>query len=119
MKVNDLDGGWTREYLDTETGQHWIKYVVDERGFFVNLMLVSPKPTTDEIVELCFTSRYPDEVSAAATRLVLEEQLYKKEYRQKLIGILNQLDISRLSQTEKARLKSIIQAAQLTDVVNK
>lgn len=118
-KVHSLDGGWTTEYVDSETGQQWLKYVVDERGFFENLILISPKPTTDELIDIAFSSPYPDEVSAAATRLNIEEQADKKEFREKLLDRLKQLDILNLDKAGKDRIKTIIQASQLTDGVNK
>jgi hypothetical protein len=118
-KVGSFDGGWSTEYVENETERRWLKYVVDERGFFENLMLISPKPTTDELIDIAFSSPYPDEVSAAATRLNLEEQADKKEFRQKLIDRLNHLDISQLDKVGKERIKTIIQASQLTDRVNK
>lgn len=118
-KVNSLDGGWSTEYVDNKTGQHWLKYVVDDRGFFENIMLISPKPTTDELIDIAFSSPYPDEVSAAATRLNIEEQADKKEFRGKLIDRLSRFDISQLDKAERDRIKTIIQASQLTDRVNK
>lgn len=118
-KVNILDGGWSTEYVDTETEQHWLKYVVDDRGLFENMMLVSPKPTTDELIDIAFTSPYPDEVSAAATRLKIEEQVYYKEFREKLLDRLNRLEISSIEKAEQERIKTIILASQLIDRVNK
>lgn len=118
-KAGSFDGGWSTEYMENGTGRRWLKYVVDERGFFENLMLISPKPMTDELIDIAFSSPYPDEVSAAATRLNLEEQADKKEFRQKLIDRLNHLEILQLDRAEKGRIKTIIQASQLTDRVNK
>ena len=37
-QVETLDGGWATKYLDNSTGHQWLKYVVDDRGFFVNLI---------------------------------------------------------------------------------
>jgi len=118
-KINTVDGGWSTEYVDTETGRHWLKYVVDDCGFFENMMVISPIPTTDELIDIAFTSPNPDEVSAAAIRLNLEEQAYKKEFRQKLINRLNRLDIKSMEKSEQERIKTIILASQLIDRVNK
>lgn len=118
-QTDTLDGGWTTKYIDILTGHSWLKYVVDERGFFVNLIFISPPPTTDELIEIAFKTNYSDEVSAAATRLNIEELSDKKEYRQKLIDKLNLIDISKLDTAEKERIKTIILASQLTDRVNK
>ncbi len=59
-------------------------------------MLISLKPTIDELTDIAFTSPHLDEVSAVATRLNIEEQVDKKEYRQKLKDRLNPLDLSLL-----------------------
>ncbi|MDO9612991.1 MAG: hypothetical protein Q7J86_00510, partial [Bacteroidota bacterium] len=88
-------------------------------GFFRNLMLLSPAPTTDQLIDIAFTSEYPDEISAAATRLYIEEHEEQKEYRQKLIDRLLQVDFKDLDKTKNDRLKTIVLAGQLTDRVNK
>ena len=118
-KIRTLDGGWSTEYVDIETGKHWIEYLVDDRAFLENLMLISPKPTTDELIDIAFMSHYPDEVSAAATRLTIEERNDKIEFRQKLLTRLSQIDLLKLDQQEKERIKIIIFASQLIDGGNK
>ena len=118
-QVETLDGGWATKYIDKSTGHQWLKYVVDDRGFFANLIFISPLPTTDQLIEIAFNTKFVDEISAAATRLYIEEQSNKREYRQKLIDKLTTIDISSLDATEKERIKTIILASQLTDRVNK
>ena len=118
-ETDTRDGGWTTKYIDNSTGHQWLKYVVDDRGFFVNLIFISPSPTTDQLIEIALSTSYVDEISAAATRLNIEEQFDKKEYRQNLIDKLKIIDISKLDTVEKERIKTIILASQLTDRVNK
>lgn len=118
-QTETFDGGWATKYIDKSTGHQWLKYVVDERGFFVNLIFISPPPTTDQLIEIALNTKYVDEISAAATRLNFEEQSDKKEYRQKLIDKLTTIDISKLDTTGKERIKTVILASQLTDRVNK
>ena len=118
-QIEIIDGGWATKYIDTTTGNQWLKYVVDERGFFVNLIFISPAPTTDQLINIALNTKYVDEISAAATRLNIEEQSEKKEYRQKLTDKLTTIDISKLAPSEKERIKTIILASQLTDRVNK
>ena len=118
-QTNTIDGGWTIQYIDNLTGNQWLKYVVDERGLFVNLIFNSPLPTTDELIEIAFNSKHTDEVSAAASRLNIDELTNKNEFRQKLIDKLNTVDTYQLDKSEKERFKTIILASQLTDRVNK
>jgi hypothetical protein len=118
-KVETIDGDWATIFLDKDTGQKWLKYITDDRNFTYNLMLVSPMPTTDELMNIAFTSKYKDEVSAAATRLFLEERVDKKEYRQQLMDRIMERDMYTLNNEEKERIKAIIQSAQLTNNLNR
>ncbi|MEJ0101874.1 MAG: hypothetical protein WDO19_04605 [Bacteroidota bacterium] len=118
-EVDTLDGGWATKYIDNSTGQYWIKYVVDDRNFVENLMLVSPPPRTDELIDIALSSKHSDEVLAAAARLYFEEQTDKREFRKNLVDKLNQIDLEHFDQIEKERIKTIIKGSQLTDRVNK
>jgi hypothetical protein len=67
---------WLDNKIDTDTEELWIKYVADpDRGYFFNLMRVEPALSTDELIEIALTSEYPDEVTAAAYRLHLEQTI--------------------------------------------
>ena len=118
-EVKTLDGGWSTQYIDEQTGYYWLKYLIDERSFSENLMQISPPMTTEHLIEIALTSRYADEVSAAASRLSIEEQFDGKEFRQLLIDRLNNFDISQMNKAEKDRIKTIIESSKLTDRVNK
>lgn len=50
--IDIFNGGWTTKYIDNSTEYQWLKYMVDERGFFVNLIFNSPPITTDELIEI-------------------------------------------------------------------
>ena len=117
-KVETLDGGWSTKYLENETGFYWLKYIADDRSSSMNLMLISPPPTTDDIIDLVFISNYSDEVSAAANRLCIEEKVDKTDFRHKLISRID-IDLTKLDHEERDRIKNIIQSSQLTDKVNR
>lgn len=119
QKIEDFDGGWTVKFKDTATGEYWIRYMVDlDRGYFYNLMKTDPPPTNDELIAIAMISEFNDEVSAAATRLYLNEDLSHEEYREKLISKLKEFDFSRLNENDKRRIDTIIKAGQLTQRVN-
>lgn len=119
QKIDVLDGGWTIKYKDSNTGDLWIKYVIDpDRGYFFNLMRIDPAPTTDELIEIAITSEFIDEVSAAASRLHLDEETSNNEFREKLINRLKQFDFNVLSDLDKKRIETIIISGELTNRIN-
>lgn len=111
---------WTEKYLDPKTGNHWLKYMIDrDTGRYYNLMLLTPKPTTDEMIDIAFSSSSPDEVEGAVHRLFIEEEDKKKEFRPQFFERLKTYDISQLNPEGKKRIKTIILNGHLTDGINK
>ena len=118
-EIEKHDGGWTRIYLDEKTGDKWMQYTIDpDRGYFWNLMIISPKPNTDELIKIALESEYEDEIHASSVRLFLEEQQNGLKYRQKLIDKISELDLTKLPLKEKKRIEIIIQSAQLNTEFN-
>jgi hypothetical protein len=118
-EIEKIDGGWTRIYLDEKSGEKWIEYVIDpDRGYFWNLMNISPKPNTDELIKIALESDFEDEIHASAVRLFLDEQQNGLEYRQKLIDKLSEFDLTNLNSKDKERIETIIQSAQLDSEFN-
>ena len=112
--------GWTEKYKDNKTGRLWLKYMIDrDNGRYYNLMLLNPKPTTEEMIDIVFSSPDHDEVEGAAHRLFIEEEDEKKDFRAAIIDRLKQLDISKLDTEEKKRIKTIIINGHLTERTNK
>ncbi len=118
-EIEKLDGGWTRIYLDKNSREKWMEYVIDpERGYFWNLMLISPRPNTDELIDIALISNFDDEIHASSVRLFLEEQQNGLEYRQKLIDKISDLDLKNLNSKDKRRIETIIKSAQLNSEFN-
>lgn len=118
--LESLNHGWTEKYLNPETGQFWLKYMIDrDNGRYFNLMLLTPKPTTEEMIEIALTSSDNDEVEGAVHRLFLEEEDQKVEFRPALIRRLKGIDISKLDPDEKKNIKTIIINGHLADKTNK
>jgi len=112
--------GWTEKYLDPSTGKHWLKYMIDrDNGRYFNLMLLTPKPTTDEMIDIAFTSSDYDEVEGAVHRLFIDEEDEKIDFRPAVIERLKKIDISQLDNEGKKKIKAIILNGHLTDKTNK
>ena len=112
--------GWTEKYLDPKTGNNWLKYMIDrDNGHYFNLMLLTPKPSTDEIIAIAFSTHDYDEIEGASHRLLIEEEDEKKEFRPAVFDRLKKIDISQLDTDEKKRIKAIILNGHLTDRTNK
>jgi hypothetical protein len=111
--------GWTEKYIDKD-GQQWLKYMVDrDTGRYYNVVHISPRPTTDEMIETALTSGDHDEVEGAAHRLLFEEEEEMKDFRPRLVERLQNIDLSDLSNTDKKRIRTIILNTHLTDKQNK
>jgi len=117
--IETLNYGTHVRYIDKSTGQQWLKYSVDPDGSrFFNLIQWIPRLTTEQLIDVTFNSLYPDEVSAAAYRLYLEEDSEKKEYRKALLTRIQEAANGQLSILDKARLDTIIRSAGLINVLN-
>lgn len=117
--VDSSNSGWTEKYVDND-GRYWLKYMVDrDSGRYYNVILISPRSTTDEMIEIALTSDDHDEVEGAAHRLLFEEEEEMKDFRPKLLARLQNIDISSLSTTDKKRIRTIILNTHLTDRRNK
>ena len=90
-----------------------------DNGRYYNLMLVTPKPTTDEMIEIAFTSIDYDEVEGATHRLFIDEEDEKIDFRLAVIEKLKKIDISQLDTEAKKRVKAIILNGHLPDKTNK
>jgi hypothetical protein len=71
------------------------------------------------MIDLAFHSPDHDEVEGAVHRLYIDEEDEKIEFRMPFYERLKQIDISKLDDVEKRRLKTIILNGHLTDRTNK
>ena len=118
--IKSSNSGWDEKYLDKSTGNRWHKFMVDrDTGHYFNLMLETPKPTTEEMIEIVLTSEDHDEVEGAAHRLLYDEEELRIEFRPQLADKLKSLNLENISRNEKERLKTIILNTKLRDTRNK
>jgi hypothetical protein len=117
--IESSNHGWTEKYIDKD-GKQWLKYMVDrDTGRYYNVINISPRPTTDEMIEIAFTSEDHDEIEGATHRLLFEEEEEMKDFRPRLVERLQSIDIAGLSNTEKERIRMIILNTHLIDKQNK
>jgi hypothetical protein len=117
-KIETENSFWEVVFVDKITNQEWLRYAIDERGFRYNLIPFNPLLTTTELVEIALTSKYLNEVAAAAFRLYYEEEYEHRESRQYLISRLQEKLID-IPYSERKRVSTIIKEAQLLNKVNR
>lgn len=119
-KVETLNNDWSTKYFDKKTGRYWLKTQVnsEDHGGGNSILIQLPEPSTDELIDIVFSSTYEDEVIAASLRLLDNEQYLNKEFRQKLIDRLNTIELYDLPYNEKERLANIIDYSGLSSGIN-
>ena len=119
--VETSEGGWASVYRDAATGKFWMKYyaVAGAQGGGYLMLIRLPAPATDELITIAMHSVHPDEAVAAVVRLLNEEEVEHKEFREALLQKLEQqLQEKLLSRDERERLLQIIALTKLTDPLN-
>ncbi|WP_187260923.1 hypothetical protein [Pontibacter beigongshangensis] len=119
--VETSEGGWASIYRDAATGRFWMKYyaVAGAQGGAYLLLIKLPPPATDELISIAMHSVQPDEAVAAVVRLLNEEEVEHKEFRDMLLQKLEQELQEKLpSKNERERLLQIIALTKLTDLLN-
>jgi hypothetical protein len=112
--------GWATEFCHAATGQKWLRYFVETgEPFSYHLLLLTPQPDTAALIDRAFASPYPDEVAAAASRLLIEEQFDGIEFRQALTDRLETLEIDTLAEGEQQRVQTIILQTDLASRNNR
>ena len=118
--LRKIDDGWSIIYKDGDTKEEWLEYVVDpERGYYRNLMLITPKPTTSELIKIAFESNNDDEIYAAAKRLEIESPKKESKFRLEILKRIKQYDLENISDRDKERIMTIIGALELTSEMNR
>ena len=112
-------GGYAAVYKDPLSNSFWLKYYATaaaDGGGYLTLMRL-PAPSTEKLINIAIRTLFEDEAVAAVLRLLDEEAIEKKEFRELLIEELEQ-------EVEKGELQpdrafQIIKFANLADPMNK
>lgn len=114
-----IDEGWTIKYLDEASGQYWLLYHIEELGTMEEIAVHLPIPTTEELISIAFDSPSLNEVAASAAYLRIRESWNKIEFRSSILDRLRKLEVDELDAKEKKRFETIIEKAELDDVMNR
>ncbi|MBF8964031.1 hypothetical protein I0P70_12305 [Pontibacter sp. FD36] len=117
--METAEGGFAAVYKDPLTNSFWLKYyatAAKQGGGYLTLLRL-PAPPTDKLIDIAINSDFEDEAVAAVLRLLDEEAIEKKDFRQLLIGKLEQAVEGAAIQAE--RVFKIVKFSNLTDPINK
>tara|TARA_Y100001949_G_C15770758_1_gene236319 strand:- start:15 stop:524 length:510 start_codon:yes stop_codon:yes gene_type:complete len=99
----------------------WFKTDIDSMyiGYEYPIAIQLPLPTTQELIELLFSSSYDDEVIGACLLLKDNEACEQMEFRQELLDELKKSDVRKLSAGQKKRIARIITLTELNHAENR
>ncbi|SFG41242.1 hypothetical protein [Pontibacter chinhatensis] len=118
--MEEAAGGWAAVYKDTSSGRFWMKCytTAGEQGSGgYELLIRLPLPSTQELIGLAILSPHEDEAVAAIMRLLEEEAVEQKDFREQLVQQLEELES--ITPEQKQRVREIITLTSLGDPLNK
>jgi hypothetical protein len=117
--VETAAGGFAAVYKDPDTGAFWLKYyatAATQGGGYLTLLKL-PAPSTAELINIAIFSNYEDEAVAAILRLLDEEAIEQKDFRQQLVEKLEGLQP--VEDAQKQRLVKVVKLSSLDDPMNR
>ena len=120
--MEEAAGGLAAVYKDAAAGRFWMKYYTtagEQAGGGYELLIRLPLPSTDELIAAAIESPHEDEAVAAVMRLLEEEAVEQKDFREQLVQRLEELDLQSITREQKQRLREVITLTSLADPMNK
>lgn len=120
--MEEAAGGWAAVYKEVSSGRFWMKYytTAGEQGSGgYELLIRLPLPSTEELIGLAILSPHEDEAVAAIMRLLEEEAVEQKDFREELVTQLEALTRESITPEQKQRVREIITLTSLGDPMNK
>ncbi|MDX5436272.1 MAG: hypothetical protein LPK03_03720 [Pontibacter sp.] len=117
--MEESEGGWAAVYKGATA--FWMKCytMAGEQGGGYELLIRLPLPSTQDLIEIAVDSPFEDEAVAAVMRLLEEEAVEHKDFREKLVQRLGQISLESITQEQKQRLRKVITLSSLVDPTNK
>lgn len=120
--MEEAAGGLAAVYKDAAAGRFWMKYYTtagEQAGGGYELLIRLPLPSTDELVAVAIETSHEDEAVAAVMRLLEEEAVEQKDFREQLVQRLEELYLQSMAPEQKQRLRKVITLTSLADPMNK
>ncbi|OKL41877.1 Imm27 family immunity protein [Pontibacter flavimaris] len=120
--MEEAAGGWAAVYKDPASGRFWMKCYTtagEQSGGGYQLLIRLPLPSTEELIGAAILSPHEDEAVAAIMRLLEEEAVEQKDFREQLLERLEGLDLASINADQKKRLREIITLTSLADPMNR
>ncbi|MCJ8165858.1 hypothetical protein MKJ04_13480 [Pontibacter sp. E15-1] len=114
-------GGYAAVYKHSDTGAFWfLCYATSAaQGGGYQLLIRLPLPTTAQLIDIALQSAHEDETVAAVFRLLDEEALEKKEFRQSLVEKLEQQLLLPQDAPARKRMGQVIKLTELDSPLNR
>jgi hypothetical protein len=114
------DGG-TSYFMDKSSNEEWIltRYDSEYHGGGVPVLKKLPEPTINQLMHIAFTSVDKNDIIGSSRELSEREKCDGHDFRDKLIERLLLVDISKLTDFEKERIKIIVYESDLYDSTNR
>ncbi|WP_276499177.1 hypothetical protein [Pontibacter litorisediminis] len=121
--MEEAAGGLAAVYKEAAAGRFWMKCYTtageQSSGGGYELLIRLPLPTTEELIQVALHSPHEDEAVAAIMRLLEEEAIEQKDFREKLVQRLEELDLQTMEAGQKQWLRKVITLTSLIDPLNK
>ncbi|WP_266202781.1 hypothetical protein [Pontibacter kalidii] len=119
--MEEAAGGLAAVYKDA-AGRFWMKCYTtagEQRGGGYELLIRLPLPSTKELITVAVASPFEDEAVTAIMRLLEEEAVEQKDFRETLVQRLEGLSLGSISFEKKQRLRKTITLTSLADPMNR
>ncbi len=119
--IGESDDGYILNYRDTKTEELWSLawYESEFLGKDIPVLQKLPEPGTAELIKIAMNAANNEEIIGASLLLSARERSRKEEFRADLLQQLLQVDLSKASAFEQARLRMIIYESDLLDTTNR
>jgi hypothetical protein len=121
IRIGESEDGYILKYKDEKTGEHWSLAWFESELLEKDIPVLQrlPEATTEELIKIAMSAQDIEEIVGASLLLSAREGNRKEDFRADLLQQLLQVDLSKASAFEQARLRMIIYESDLLDTTNR